>query len=332
MSCHSGRKFPEFIKKKAAPVRYLTDEELTGTLSSSRGQSRAKLMKDLRQQLDLLENPQGPFFPNAIFKAFGSQFKFRATGQSLGNRRHASIVATCTHHQGTLGLDTTSLLGLAASTVAVYTQPVSVRALKLKLFAMEKVEREAWINLWRNHAVKVVCEAMEDVIAAEKEAFGAKSYFHLLEVKGHASPISDWEGATTADNPSDDGSQSIELEIPVHGHEYDADMRTGLRAGLPMETATEAEVMGEKEAEEGADAPANTKLTALEEDTVALHKISADEATTHLKAMRTKCMFLTPSGSIIHHGCTDTSRDASDPTQVPTTPQKVTARVPVEST
>ncbi|KAK5395035.1 hypothetical protein LTR20_006521 [Exophiala xenobiotica] len=296
MSCHSGRKFPEFIKKKAAPVRYLTDEELTGTLSSSRGQSRAKLMKDLRQQLDLLENPQGPFFPNAIFKAFGSQFKFRATGQSLGNRRHASIVATCTHHQGTLGLDTTSLLGLAASTVAVYTQPVSVRALKLKLFAMEKVEREAWINLWRNHAVKVVCEAMEDVIAAEKEAFGAKSYFHLLEVKGHASPISDWEGATTADNPSDDGSQSIELEIPVHGHET---------------TKT---------------------LLQLEEDTVALHKISADEATTHLKAMRTKCMFLTPSGSIIHHGCTDTSRDASDPTQVPTTPQKVTARVPVEST
>ncbi|KAK5404665.1 hypothetical protein LTR06_009386 [Exophiala xenobiotica] len=209
---------------------------------------------------------------------------------------------------------------------------------------MEKVEREAWINLWRNHAVKVVCEAMEDVIAAEKEAFGAKSYFHLLEVKGHASPISDWEGATTADNPSDDGGQSIELEIPVHGHEYDADMRTGLRAGLPMETATEAEVMGEKEAEEGADAPAKilfitrqiseyqahccrtTKtLLQLEEDTVALHKISADEATTHLKAMRTKW-------SIIHHGCTDTSRDASDPTQVPTTPQKVTARVPVEST
>ncbi|KAK5435497.1 hypothetical protein LTR34_003001 [Exophiala xenobiotica] len=172
MSCDSDRKFPEFGKKKAAPVRYLTDEELTGTLSSSTGQSRAK-------------------------------FKFRATGQSLGNRRHASIVATCTHHQGTLGLNTTSLLGLAASTVAVYTQPVSYslrgRSANTKLTAggrqklLDQIKPEAWISgtqcfqsatkLYSNHQDLAGYLGLPDVQALQdlkKELYPVLKHFQDL--------------------------------------------------------------------------------------------------------------------------------------------------------
>jgi hypothetical protein len=81
MSCHSGRKFPEFGKKKAAPVRYLTDEELTGILSSSSDQSRATVMKDMRQQLDLLEKHKGLFPPMPNSKLSVKQKRKLTTSQ-----------------------------------------------------------------------------------------------------------------------------------------------------------------------------------------------------------------------------------------------------------
>jgi hypothetical protein len=60
---------------------------------------------------------------------------------------------------------------------------------KLLLFGTDE-QVSKYISAWRQSAVDAVCEAFTIVESAERESFGAKSFFKRLD-EGHRSPLSD---------------------------------------------------------------------------------------------------------------------------------------------